>query len=200
LPEVFSKTTHEAYVREPQGPVGRGAPRIIRLRVRREFPAALRDRPLFGGRDESPPHAAAARLRSDEPPLQVGDAVRHAALGPRADRHFRETDGAAGVIRDEDRERLRRRPLEETVHLASVFGLGLLGPEPGAERCQGAHVLPARGTNRNHVGSGRAAKSGMECALEGGRREANMSTTTLIIVILVILLLFGGFGYRRWRR
>jgi LPXTG-motif cell wall-anchored protein len=40
----------------------------------------------------------------------------------------------------------------------------------------------------------------MECALEGSRREANMSTTTLIIIILVILLLFGGFGYRRWRR
>jgi LPXTG-motif cell wall-anchored protein len=40
----------------------------------------------------------------------------------------------------------------------------------------------------------------MECALEGDRREANMSTTTLIIIILLILLLFGGFGYRRWRR
>jgi hypothetical protein len=54
--------------------------------------------------------------------------------------------------------------------------------------------------NGNHRGSGRTAKSGMECALEGSRREAIMSTTTLIIVILVILLLFGGFGYRRWRR
>src|SRR2546421_2268149 len=82
--QAFPEAADETDLHETERPVGGGADVVVRLRVRGELTAPLRATPVLRRRDQRSADTMATSLGSDEPPLEVRDAIAVATLGVRA--------------------------------------------------------------------------------------------------------------------
>src|SRR2546421_12005186 len=82
--QAFPEAADETDLHETERPVGGRADVVVRLRVRGELTAPLRATPVLRRRDQRSADTMATSLGSDEPPLEVRDAIAVATLGVRA--------------------------------------------------------------------------------------------------------------------